>query len=493
MNSNSTRSNALMSEQKTSGKRWLLLGIGLGLLMFSLDTSIVNIALPTLVQTLHTNFTTIQWVVLSYQLIISTLVLGAARLGDMFGKKHLYIGGMLLFTIGSLLCGLSPSVGWLIGFRALQGLGAVFISALALAIITEAFPNSERGRALGIVGAILPLGIALGPAIGGLLIGFFSWRTIFLVNVPIGVIASLIVARVAPPSFATGVKQRFNVLEILMLTVTLVSFALGLTYGQNRGFGSETPLTLLAVAAIGLVCFLGIEARIQQPMIDLHLFRNLQFSLSLLMGLLVCIVLAGAIFLLPFLLMLVVNYTTQQVGLLLAVTPILVAITAPVSGVLSDRIGPRVISLSGLLLMVVGFLLLSTLDEQLTDLGYLLRVVPLSLGLGMFQPANNSAIMGAVPREMLGIASGLLSLSRTLGHTAGVPLTGALFATFTFTKAGLAQSVDVTDAPTFALIYGVQHTCLVAALILCVAAFLAAFVWRSERIINDKASRTAVK
>jgi EmrB/QacA subfamily drug resistance transporter len=465
MRSNSQPHNAPRPEQKASGKWWSLLGIGLGLLMFSLDTSIVNIALPTLVQTLHTNFATIQWVVLSYQLIIATLVLGAARLGDMFGKKRLYLGGMVVFTISSLLCGLSPSVGWLIGFRALQGLGAVFISALALAIITEVFPDSERGRAVGIACAILPLGFALGPSVGGLLIGFSSWRTIFLVNVPISIVASFIVARVVPPSFSTKVKQRFDGLGALMMTVTLVSFALGMTYGQNRGFGSGTTLTLLAVAVISLVCFLGIEARIQQPLLDLRIFRNLQLTLSLSVALLVFIVFAGAIFLIPFFLGLVLHYPTQQVGLLLAVIPILGGITALISGTLSDRIGLYTISLSGLLLMMVGYLLLATVDAQLTNLGFVLRVAALALGVGMFQAPNNSAIMGAIPREMLGIASGLLSLSRTLGYTAGVPLTGTLFATLTLTKVRLPQIVDVTDAPAFALMYGVQRTFLVAAII----------------------------
>jgi EmrB/QacA subfamily drug resistance transporter len=464
-----------------------MLGIGLGVLMFTIDTSIVNIALPTLVKTLNTSFATIQWVVLSYLLIVTALVLGAARLGDMLGKKRLYLIGLIIFTISSLLCGLAPSVGWLIGFRALQGLGAVFISALGAAIVTEVFPDSERGRALGIIGAVVSLGIALGPTVGGLLIGISNWRMIFLVNVPLGIFASFIVARVVPPSARSGANQRFDWLGTLVIIVALTCFGLGMTEGQNQGFGSGIALSLLAVAAIALVCFLVIEARIEHPSLNLSIFRNLQFSLSLLMGVLVFIVITGIIFILPFFLELVLKYSTQQVGLLLAVSPVLGGIVAPFSGALSDRFGSRIISLFGLVLMIVGCLLLSTVDAQLTELGYIVRVALFGIGLGMFQSPNNSAIMGGVPRERLGLASGLLSLSRTLGQTAGVPLLGAIFAALTLTSANLAANTNVTTAPAEALVYGVQGTLRIAALILGATTFLTAVVWRMERF-QGKAS-----
>jgi EmrB/QacA subfamily drug resistance transporter len=449
--------------------------------MFTLDTSIVNIALPTLVKQLNTSFATIQWVVLSYLLIITALVLGAARLGDMFGKKRLYNIGLVVFTVSSLLCGLAPNVEFLIAFRALQGFGALFISALGAAIITEVFPDSERGRALGIIGAVVSLGIALGPTVGGLLIAIAGWRTLFLVNVPIGIFASFIVARVVPASGKSGAKQRFDTIGALLMTAILTCFALGMTEGQNRGFGSGMAVTLLISAAIGLVVFLAIESRIQQPMLALDMFRNLQFSLSLLMGLLVFIAITGLIFILPFFLELVVKLSTQQVGLLLAVSPVLGGIVAPISGSLSDRFGPRIISLSGLVFMVIGCLLLSTMDAQLTELGYIWRVAPFGIGFGMFQSPNNSAIMGGVPRERLGIASGLLSLSRTLGQTAGVPLLGALFAGLTLSSSHLAPNTQLTTAPIEALVYGVQGTFQVAALILGAAAILTAVVWRLER------------
>jgi MFS family permease len=198
------------------------------------------------------------------------------------------------------------------------------------------------------------------------------------------------------------------------------------------------------------------------------------------MGLLVFIAIAGLIFILPFFLELVLKFSTQQVGLLLAVSPVLGGIVAPISGSLSDRFGPRIITLIGLVLMVLGCLLLSTIDTQLTELGYIVRVAPFGIGFGMFQSPNNSAIMGGVSRERLGIASGLLALSRTLGQTAGVPLLGALFAALTLTSANLAPNTNITIAPAEALVYGVQGALRFAALILCAATILTAVVWRME-------------
>lgn len=446
--------------------------------MYTLDTSIVNVALPTLVQTFQTTFTMIQWVVLSYLLVITALVLGAARLGDMIGKRQLYLGGLIVFTIGSLLCGLSPGVGWLIGFRALQGVGAVMIAALGAAIVAEVFPDSERGRALGIVGAAVSLGIASGPTIGGLLIAVAGWRSIFLVNVPIGIFASFIILRFIPADVHSPGKQRFDWLGAAVMSMALVCFALGMTAGQSQGFGSPMVLALLAVAAVGMVGFVALEARLKQPMVDLQLFDNLFFSLSLLTGGLVFVVIAGMLLIIPFFLELVLGLPTQHVGLLLAVSPILTGIIAPFSGTLSDRFGTRSISFIGLLLMLLGCLLISTFHAGMTDLDYIWRVACIGVGIGMFQSPNNSAILGGVSPERLGIASGLLALSRTLGQTAGLPLMGALFGLFSL--AG-TDATDVTNAPPEALVAGARSTFHIAAGLMLAGAMLVAGLWGMER------------
>lgn len=460
------------------GKWWAMLGVGLGVLMFTLDTSIVNIALPTLVQAFHTSFATIEWVVLSYLLVITAFVLGAARFGDMLGKKQLYLGGLVVFTISSLLCGLAPSAGWLIAARALQGSGAVMISALGAAIVTEVFPPSQRGQALGIIGAVVSLGIALGPTTGGILIALSGWRLIFLVNVPIGIFATYIVARNVPKGRRTGQHQHFDWLGAIVMALTLVCFALGMTHGQERGFTNPVTLGLLAIAIIGLWLFIRLEKRIHSPMLDLSLFSDVPFSLSLLTALLVFCSLSGLLFITPFFLELVLHYPTQKVGLLLAVSPVIAGTVAPISGRLSDRFGSRLISLIGLMSLVIGFLSISTLTTQTTELGYIARIAPVGFGLGLFQSPNNSAILGAVPPERLGIASGLLSLSRTLGQTTGLPLLAALFTVLTLFRAN--NATDVAQAPADALVFGVQITFRVTACMIFIGVILVWRLWQRE-------------
>jgi EmrB/QacA subfamily drug resistance transporter len=463
----------------SSRKWWAMLGIGLGVFMSTLDSGIVNISLPTLVEQLDTTFSTIQWVVLSYLLVITSLMLGMARLGDMLGKKRVYTTGLVLFTLGSLLCGTSPGVAWLIGFRALQGTGAVMMTALGSAIITEVFPPPERGRALGIIGGVVSVGIALGPSIGGVLIGLVGWRSIFLVNLPVGVVTTFIVARFVPTSLR-GQSQRFDVAGALILMATLACYALGLTLGQSLGFGDRRVLSLLTGTTLGLVAFLIVEMRVHQPMVDLSLFRNVLFGINLLMGFLVFIVMAGTI-LMPFFLTLVKGYPTEQVGLLVAAVPVSMGLVAPASGALSDRFGSRWISLIGLMIVSGACLLIGTLRADITPLGYVVRLAPLGVGFGMFQSPNNSAVMGAAPREQLGIASGLLALSRTLGQTSGLPLMTTLFTAQVMAEANLPPGVDITDAPAEALVSGVHGAFQIAALVVLAATILAAAAWRLDK------------
>jgi EmrB/QacA subfamily drug resistance transporter len=484
------QSNELTKEPILPRKWWAMLGLALSMFMFALDIHIVNLALPTLVGSLHTSFAEIQWVSLSYLLALTVFVLFVARLGDMWQKKWLFLGGVILFTISSLLCGLAPTVGFLIGFRTLQGLGAVLISGLVAAIITEVFPAQERGRALGIGGGIFWVGVASGPTIGGLLISLVGWRFIFLVNVPLSIIACLIVAYAVPACAYSEDKKGFDVAGGLLVAVTLTCFALGMTTIQREGIGSPTTLIMLAIAGIGFGCFLAVEARSQSPMLDLKIFRSIDLSLGLLLRLMVNGIMAGVIFILPFFLELVKQYSPQQAGLLLAVAPIFSGLMAPVAGTWSDRFGSRIISLIGLVLMIFGCFAISTFDTHLTVPGYIVRIAPLALGMGMFQSPNNSAIMGAVPKERLGIASGLLSLSNTLGQTTGLALMGTLFSLLTLASAKLPPNVDVTSAPVEALVVGVQMSFRLIAPIVMVAAILAAFLlWleQSKQLASKQA------
>jgi EmrB/QacA subfamily drug resistance transporter len=468
-------------QNKSHSHKWLAMaGLGMGVFMATLDASIVNISLPTLVQEFNTNFATIQWVVLSYALVLTSLMLMVARLGDMIDKKRIWMVGLALFTLGSLLCGLSPSVGWLIAFRALQGLGATMMQALGIAMITEVFPSNERGRALGIMGSVVSTGIAIGPPLGGILIGLVGWRWIFLVNIPLGLITALVVTRFVPNSYPTVGKQRFDLRGAAVLMVMLSCYALGMTLGQRLGFGAPLTLTLLAAASISLAVLLVVEKRTEQPMIDLSLFRNPLFSMNLLMGFLVFVVLTAG-FILPFLLELVQGYPPEMVGLMMMASPITMGLASPLAGILSDRYGSRVISMTGLVVIIAGCLSMTTLTMDVTPLGFVARMIPLGIGFGLFQSPNNSAIMGTAPRHRTGIASGLLSLSRTLGQSTGMPLMGALFAMQVLAFADLPAGTDVTTAPPLALVAAVAGTYRIGAVIMLAATGVAWWAYRLDR------------
>lgn len=468
----------MASEQTASPQRWwILLGVSLGVLMGTLDSSIVNIALRTLVVDLDTTFAKVEWVVLSYLLVVTALILGVARLGDMFGKKQLYTGGLVLFTIGSVLCGLAPNIDWLIGFRAVQGLGAVMVTALGAALVTEVFPAHERGRAIGIIGSAVSVGIALGPSLGGLLLGWAGWRSIFLVNLPIGIVAVVIVAMFMPASATSTEPQRFDFAGAILLSATLACYALGMTIGQSIGFGNPWIIGLLVAAAAGIVVFLMIEARIRQPMLDLSMFRNGGFSMNLLLGLLVFVALSSNALVMPFFLEQAQGYSISQTGLMLGVIPIFIGVIAPLSGYLSDRFGTRVIVIIGLSLIALGYFLGATLTAETSVIGYLLRMTPIGIGFGVFQSPNNSAVMGSVPRNRLGVASGLLALSRTLGQTTGLPLMGALFASTVIGLGGLEPDAASPEA----IVAGVHASMILAGSLTLVALALAVFTMLRSR------------
>lgn len=462
--------------------RWLgLAGVCTGVFMFTLDASIVNVAMPTLVQAFGTTFSTVQWVVLAYLLIATALVMAAARLGDLYGRKRAYLFGLAVFTFGSLLCGLSPSVGWLIACRALQGLGAVFVSALGAAILGEMFPPQERGRAMGMIGSAVLLGVAIGPSVGGLIITFAGWRWMFLVNIPVGLAAIAVVYRFVPALPGRPASSAFDWGGTLIAGVMLSSFALGLTWGQRDGFGTPLVLGLLATFGVSLLAFIASESRAAAPILDLSLFRNRPFASGLLMANLAFLVLGGTGFLLPFFLEGVAHYPTAKVGLLLAISPVIGGVVAPFGGALADRLGPRWVAIAGLTLVALGCLSFVTVDERITVLGYALRVAPLGVGMGLFNAANNTIVLNAVAREQLSIASALLSLMRTLGQTTGVPLIATVFSLAALGHAGSGQHPALLTLSADALVRGTHWAFLVGGLILLAGAAVGAReAWRQR-------------
>ena len=468
-----------------SRKWYTMVAVGSGLFLSTIDSSIVNIALPTMVKEFEVPFSTIQWVTLSYLLTITTLMLAIGRLADIKGKKPIYTLGFFIFVVGSFLCGLSPTVYWLIAFRVLQAVGAVMIMALGMGIVTEAFPPRERGMALGITGAIVSSGIILGPTLGGFIIDALDWQWIFFVNVPVGIIGVCMVFLYVPNIQPAG-GQKFDFWGAAVLLLSLLSLLFALTLGQQLGF-SDTRIRILFVAWILLsVLFIHIEQTSSQPMIDLKLFSEPVFTTGLITGFLTFTCMAGTIFLMPFFLENVLHYPIRQIGLLLGVVPLAMGITAPISGSLSDRYGSFSITVIGLVFLVGGYISLTTLSQYTTSLGYVLRFLPIGIGTGIFQSPNNSAIMGTAPRSRLGIVSGILSITRTLGQTTGIATLGAIWAS-RINQLSSDFSGSAVEAPASIQVAALQDTFKVTVVIMSIALSLAIWRWiRQNKIINQK-------
>ena len=449
--------NSFSLKPSYEGKWGAMLAIGIGMFMGALDMSIINVSLPTLMVQLDTEFAVVQWVIISYNLVMTSVMLGAARLGDMYDKKSLNILGLLLFTVGSLLCGFSPNVGWMIAFRVLQGLGAVVMQALGMAIIVESVPPEERGSSIGILGSSSSIAFALGPAIGGVILGSIGWQWIYLFNVPFGVFALWASFKFLPKIPSREINQKFDVWGACILFIALGCFALGMTLGEDQGFKIRLVQILLLTAALGVILFLSVERKIEFPMVDLSLFKNMGFNINLMMGFVAFVTISG-FFLMPFFLQFVRHYTPKQIGFIMMVTPVCVGIFSLISGNLSDRFGTKGLSISGMLLIAAGCLCVSTLTPDTGVAGYLLRLVPLGIGLGTFSAPNNSAVMGAAPPERLGVASGLLSLSRSLAQTIGMPVMGTIFSTTLIAYTGFETLPDISEVAPDALVKGLTMT-----------------------------------
>ncbi|UCH94803.1 MAG: DHA2 family efflux MFS transporter permease subunit [Candidatus Aminicenantes bacterium] len=475
MNVNSSEETTQGSEPVDYSRKWYVMAaVGMGILLGTIDASIVNVALPTLIREFNASFSTVQWVVLAYMLTLSTLTLTMGRWGDIIGKKQIYMAGMVVFTLGSMLCGISPSIYWLIGFRVFQAVGASMTAALGAAVITEAFPPQQRGKAIGAAGAIVSFGIVSGPAIGGMLIDFISWRWIFYVNVPIGIIGVILALRFVP-NIKTAKGQRFDYGGASSVFISQLALLLALTVGQRIGFGNPIIIGLFVLCLVFFILFLLVESTFHHPMVDLKLFKNHLLGINLLNGFISFVSLGGIIILMPFYLENVLNYDPYQVGLLLAVLPVIGGIVSPISGALSDRFGSGSITVLGLLIMVGGYIGLTTLDAQTTILGFILTFIPIGLGMGIFQSPNNSAIMGAAPNHRLGLASSLLPVSRTLGNSSGIAAVGAFWASRMAFYAGPHMTKDLKQIPIPAQVTALKETLWGVALFTSVALILA--VW----------------
>ncbi|HEV7922253.1 MAG TPA: MFS transporter [Thermoanaerobaculia bacterium] len=438
----------------------ILASIGIGTFMSALDGSVVNVVLPLLREQLRTDVATIEWVATVYLLVVSALLLGVGRAGDLYGQKRLYIGGFVLFVAGSATCGLARGVGMLIAMRGLQAVGAAMLFASGPAILTRAFPPERRGRALGALATFTYLGLTVGPALGGWLAHAYGWRSVFYINIPIGLIGIVMAWRALPHDAVADRGEPFDLAGAALFTTGLVALLIALNQGHAWGWSAPLTLGLIFFAVFQLVLFLSVERQRSHPMLDLSLFRNRVFSAATLAALLNYICVYSVLFVLPFVLMQGRGLSVQRTGLILTAQPIVMAIVAPLSGALSDRIGSRILAALGMFFLFVGLLTVvwvASLTPWLIAAGLAI----IGLGVGLFVSPNNSALMGAAPPHRQGIAAGVLATARNLGMVLGVGIAGAVLTTY------LAQ--------TGYIVAGAQAALGVAAAIAAVGMVVAAF------------------
>ena len=460
--------------RQAHANKWAILGlVVLGTFMTTLDTSIVNISLPSIARTFHAPFGgAVEWVIIAYLVVIAATLLTFGRVSDLIGRKPVWVAGLVLFTLGSALCGAASSLPWLIAARIFQGLGGALLFAPSMAIVTDAFPAAERGLALGLTTVVAALGVSAGPTLGGVITEQASWRWIFYLNVPLGVLDLLVTWRVLG-NVRRRTAQPFDPAGAGLLAVGFSTLALGLSFGQAWGWASARLLTCLAVSVVALSAAAVVERRVRHPIIDLTLLHNRVFASSLLSMMLAMLALFAVSFLLPFYFEALRGFSVGTSGVLLTPLPLTIAVIAPVSGWLADRMGSRGLAAGGLAIACLGLLLLAGLDAHSSTWDIIWRLAITGLGQGLFQSPNTRALMNAAPRDEQGESSGLLATARVVGQSLSVALAGAIFASF---GGATAARTLVAPAPHGMLVAGelsaLQRTFLSgfrAALLACAA------------------------
>ncbi len=450
--------------------RWALASLSLSMLMPSLDTSIANAGLPALAHAFSASFQAVQWTVLAYLLAITVLIVGAGRFGDIVGRRRLLLAGIFLFTVASALCGVAPTLWFLIAARAAQGLAAAVMMALTMAVVSETVPKEKTGTTMGLLGTMSAIGTTLGPSLGGLLIAGAGWRAIFLINVPLGVLNFLLAHRYLPVDGRKPKADRasFDNTGMLVLALTLAAYALAMTIGRGRFGALNVALLLAAVFGAGL--FVRVEAKAASPLIRLAMFRNPVLSASLAMSTLVSTVMMSTLVVGPFYLSRALGLEAALVGLVLSAGPLAAALTGIPAGRIVDRLGARRMTIAGLIGIAAGCLVLAFAPVAFGLAGYITPIVCITASYALFQAANNTAVMTDIRPDRRGVVSGMLSLSRNLGLITGASAMGAVFALAT-AATGIMTSRPEVVAAGMRITFAVAAGLIVVALAIAIGAY----------------------
>ncbi|MHB8659231.1 MAG: MFS transporter [Solirubrobacteraceae bacterium] len=405
---------------------WTLAAMCFALFMVMLDNTVVNVSLPSIQRELHASLSALEWTVNAYTLTFAVLMVTGGRLGDIFGRRRMFIFGVIVFGCSSAAIGLAPDDTALVAFRAVQGIGAAFMMPATLSIITQAFPAHQRGTAIGTWAGVSALALAIGPVIGGFLTQDVSWRAIFFINPPIAVIAVAVTMFAARESRDETVSRRVDFGGIAAITVGLTALVLALVEGNSWHWGSLRVLALLVVAGLAIASFVPIELRSRAPMIDFVFLRSRSFVGANVVGFIISFAMLAQFFFLALYMQNFLHYSPLQAGVRFLPSTLVIIVMGPLAGRLTDRIGPRPLITLGLGLVATALFIQSRLTVH-TGYGLLLPgFVLMGMGMGLVMSPMSTAAMNAVDRTKAGVASGMLSMSRMVGGTFGVAVMGAL-------------------------------------------------------------------
>ena len=457
-----------MSKNRTYGKWSILFTVLIMTFMVTLDGSIVNVALPVMSGELNASMGDIEWVASIYLVVTCATILIFGRLGDMIGKVRIFQIGVILFTIGSLLCSISGTLPLLIGARVVQGLGSAAALANNQGIITESFPPDERGKALGFVSTFVALGSMTGPTLGGMILTVLPWTYIFLINIPVGVLSFLIGLRTLPnkkPAKPGRLDAKGSVLLLLSILMLFGSF----TLLQN---GVSLPIIIGIIAgAVFLVLFIMVEKRMDDPLVPIGIFKNKMFSLNLFTMLTAFVAIGANNIIMPFYLQDARQFSPGMAGLLMTVIPLITAVMGPISGTMSDHIGSELPTMIGLIFTTVGLALMTMLGIDTTIAVIILFLAVIAVGSALFQSPNNSLVMGSVSRDELGLVGSLAGLVRNMGMSVGITAGTSLLYSRMSDMAGYRVTNYIPGQPDVFL-YGLRSVYIMLAVVVFVGALL---------------------
>lgn len=462
----------LEDEEVQRHRWWILAAIGLFTIMATLDGSIVNIALPVISHDLEIPMNQAEWVVSLYLIVICALLLFFGKLGDLIGKIKIFRIGTLFFVAGSFLAGIKGNFSLLLVARAIQAFGASMTMATNNGIITEIFPFSERGKALGMIGSFVALGSIAGPGVGGLILAHLTWGYIFWINVPIGVLTIILGAFILPADLNQKSKQSLDYKGALTFAVLMIGLFTAIFLGQEIGFTSVLVIVLFVIAAVSLWLFIKIELVQTDPLISFAIFKNQQFSRSLLTGFLIFVTNFFFNVISPFYLENARGLSPRIAGYILMLFPLVQVVVAPLSGAISDRIGTKLLAIIGLCLILVSQLgyLLTNLQTPLWL--FAANVGLVGLGNGIFQAPNNTTVMSSVSVKDLGIAGGINALARNLGMVIGI--SGATTVLFAAMSSHAGRQITTYPAKTPEIFIFGMHAVFLLAFVICLAGLLVA-------------------